>query len=111
MLRASQPVLQPGLAALVPRCPGGTCHARPDLSRIVRDDGCLLVITFIKAVEVPAMSSVGFAEAILSDTGEYIQICGDHRALREIGEALRTANEPIQAEIEAWQIVDRSFPQ
>ncbi len=62
---------------------------------------------FITAVELLAMSSVGFADAILTETGEHIRICGDYRALRDIGEALRIGNEPIRAEIDAWQIVGR----
>ena len=55
-------------------------------------------------VRIPAMSTVGFAHGTEIDTGEEICFCGDHRPLRELGEVLRLASEPPEAEVEPWQI-------
>ncbi len=52
-------------------------------------------------VSVPAMSTIGYGEGIETETGEEIRFCGDHRPLRDLGEALRYASEPP----ESWQIL------
>jgi len=56
-------------------------------------------------VSVPAMSTIGYGEGIETETGEEIRFCGDHRPLRDLGEALRYASEPPEVEIESWQIL------
>ena len=54
-------------------------------------------------VSVPAMSTIGYGEGIETETGEEIRFCGDHRPLRDLGNALRYASEPPEVEIESWQ--------
>jgi len=56
-------------------------------------------------VSVPAMSTIGYGEGIETETGEEIFFCGDHRPLRDLGNALRYASEPPEVEIESWQIL------
>ena len=56
-------------------------------------------------VSVPAMSTIGYGEGIETETGEEIRFCGDHRPLRDLGEALRYASEPPEVDIESWQIL------
>jgi hypothetical protein len=56
-------------------------------------------------VSVPAMSTIGYGEGIETETGEEIRFCGDHRPLRDLGNALRYASEPPEVEIESWQIL------
>ena len=56
-------------------------------------------------VSVPAMSTLGYGEGIETETGEEIRFCGDHRPLRDLGNALRYASEPPEVEIESWQIL------
>jgi hypothetical protein len=56
-------------------------------------------------VSVPAMSTIGCAQGIDFETGEEVRFCGDHRPLRDLGEALRSASEPLVAEIEHWQVL------
>jgi hypothetical protein len=56
-------------------------------------------------VSVPAMSTIGYGEGIETETEEEIRFCGDHRPLRDLGEALRYASEPPEVEIESWQIL------
>jgi hypothetical protein len=56
-------------------------------------------------VSIPAMSTIGFGFGTAIETGEEIRFCGDHRPLRDLGEALRSASEPLQAEVESWQIL------
>ena len=56
-------------------------------------------------VSVPAMSTIGYGEGIETEAGEEIRFCGDHRPLRDLGNALRYASEPPEVEIESWQIL------
>ena len=56
-------------------------------------------------VSIPAMSTIGYGQGIMIETGEEIRFCGDHRPLRDLGEALRSASEPPVAEVEHWQIL------
>ena len=56
-------------------------------------------------VSVPAMSTIGYGQGIEIETGEEIHFCGDHRSLRDLGEALRSTSEPPEAEVEPWQIL------
>ena len=50
---------------------------------------------------IPARSTIGYAYGL---DGEDRLVCfaGDHRPLRQLGEALAGANEPMQVEIEDW---------
>ena len=56
-------------------------------------------------VSIPAMCTIGYGYGIEIQTGQEIRFCGDHRPLRVLGEALRSASEPVQAEIESWQLL------
>jgi hypothetical protein len=56
-------------------------------------------------VSVPALSTIGYGQGIEIETGEEIRFCGDHRPVRDLGGALRSASEPPVAEIEHWQIL------
>jgi hypothetical protein len=57
------------------------------------------------SVVIPAISTIGYGQGIEIGTGKRIRFCGDHRPLRDLGEALRSASEPPEAEIELWQIL------
>jgi hypothetical protein len=57
------------------------------------------------SVSIPAMSTLGYGYGTEIETGEEIRFCGDHRSLRHLGEALRSASEPLQADVESWQIL------
>jgi hypothetical protein len=56
-------------------------------------------------VSIPAMSTIGYGFGTEIETGEEIRFGGDHRPFRDLGEALHSASEPVQAEIEPWQIL------
>lgn len=56
-------------------------------------------------VSIPAMNTIGYGFGINVETGGGIRFCGDHRPLRNLGEALRSASEPPEAEVEPWQIL------
>jgi hypothetical protein len=56
-------------------------------------------------VSIPAMSTIGYGFGINIETGAEIRFCGDHRPLRNFGEALRLASESPEIEIEPWQIL------
>jgi hypothetical protein len=62
------------------------------------------MIVYVDEVRVEAWSSIGYGYGY-NDSGEYIQFAGDHRPMRGLGEALRRSREPIEAEIEDWQII------
>lgn len=51
------------------------------------------------------MSTIGYGYGFNVETGAEIRFCGDHRPLRNLGEALRSATEPPEVEIEPWQIL------
>ena len=59
----------------------------------------------VLSISIPAMSTIGYGYGTEIETGEEIRFCGDHRSLRNLGEALRYASEPLEAEIEPWQIL------
>jgi hypothetical protein len=56
-------------------------------------------------VRIPAISTIGYGYGIDVETGQQIRFCGDQRPLRELGDALRHASEPPEAEVEPWQIL------
>jgi hypothetical protein len=57
------------------------------------------------SVSVPVLSTIGYGQGIAIESGKEIRFCGDHRPLRDICEALRSASEPPVAEIEHWQVL------
>ena len=62
------------------------------------------MIVYVDEVKVEAWSSIGYGYGY-NDSGEYIQFAGDTRPMMDLGEALRRSREPIEAEIEDWQII------
>jgi hypothetical protein len=56
-------------------------------------------------VSIPALSTIGYGYGINVETGAEVHFCGDHRPVRNLGEALRFATEPPEVEIESWQIL------
>ncbi len=56
-------------------------------------------------VRIPALSTIGYGYGINVKTGAEIRFYGDHRPLRNLGEALRLASQPPEVEIESWQIL------
>lgn len=62
----------------------------------------------VERVNVPAMSTVGYGYG----TGQAacgpvsITFAGDHREMRYLGEAIEEAGQPIEAEIETWQVIE-----
>ncbi len=59
----------------------------------------------IRSISIPPMSSVGLAYGVAVETGEEIVFAGDHRCLRHIGEALQSSDDPVEAQVESWQIL------
>ena len=60
-----------------------------------------VVTVSVMSIHIPAMSTLGYGEGILVDeSGSYhVRFAGDHRPMRDIGEALRDAKAPVNAEI------------
>jgi hypothetical protein len=56
-------------------------------------------------VTIPAMSTVGYGYGIDVETGAVVCFCGDHRPLRNLGEALRSSTESPEIEIASWQVL------
>ncbi len=51
------------------------------------------------------MSTIGYGYGTDALTGEEIRFCGDHRPMRDFGEALRHSDEMPTVELEPWQIL------
>lgn len=52
---------------------------------------------YVERVSIPAMSTIGFGYG-RDENGCEVTFYGDHRPMRELGEALIEAGEPIPAE-------------
>jgi len=61
----------------------------------------------VRRIQVPALSTIGYGYGTDVETGEEIRFCGDHRPMRDLGEAMHGAEEPPLAEIESWQVLER----
>ncbi len=59
----------------------------------------------VHKVTIPSMSSIGYGVGVDVETGEEISFCADHRPMRALGEAMRSAYHPPLAEIQPWQIL------
>jgi len=58
----------------------------------------------LNQVSIPAGSTIGYGQGIDED-GNTVRFAGDHRPLRQLGQALAGADEPILVEVESWQVV------
>ena len=56
-------------------------------------------------VSIPAMNSTGFGYGLNADSGEKVCFVGDHRPMRDLGEALDSCAETIEVDVEDWQII------
>lgn len=72
---------------------------------IVSDD----VTIEVSRVYIPAWSSIGYAEGYRAD-GAYVEMAGDHRMIRNIGDAL-TGDEPVYANAPAYMVRTIEEPQ
>ena len=58
----------------------------------------------LNRVTIPAWSTIGYGLGV-DEHGRRVRFAGDHRPLRQLGEALAGADEPILVEVESWQVV------
>ena len=58
----------------------------------------------LNQVSIPAGSTIGFGLGVDED-GRRVRFAGDHHPLRQLGQALADADEPILVEVESWQVV------
>ena len=58
----------------------------------------------LERVTIPASSTIGHGLAV-DQHGRRVHFAGDHRPLRQLGEALAAADEPILVEVEPWQVL------
>jgi hypothetical protein len=59
----------------------------------------------VQRVYIPALSTVGYGEG-LDQEERRVTFLGDHRPMRELGQALPYATEPVYAEVDDWQITE-----
>lgn len=52
------------------------------------------MVVWIERVHIPAMSTVGLGYGY-TDEGLYVEVVGDHRPMRDLGQALAWNPEPI----------------
>ena len=62
------------------------------------------MIVTVDRVSIPAWSTIGYGYGYDTD-GNEVSFVGDHRPLRHLGEALAEADEPIEVELEDWQVI------
>lgn len=55
-------------------------------------------------VHIPAWSTLGYGKGI-DEEGDEVAFVGDHRPMRDLGEALRDSEEPIEAEVGDAQLI------
>ena len=58
----------------------------------------------LERIAVPADSTIGYGLGVDED-GRRVRFAGDWRPLRDLGEALADADEPILVEVEPWQVL------
>ena len=61
----------------------------------------------LEQVSIPAWSTIGYGVG-RDEHRNVVRFAGDHRPLRQLGEALATADEPLLVEVEPWQIIDHA---
>ncbi len=59
----------------------------------------------VYSISVPAMSTIGYGYGFEVGTGDEVYFSGDHRAMRDLGNALQLDEESPVALIEPWQVV------
>jgi hypothetical protein len=59
----------------------------------------------VTRISIPAMSTIGYGWG-KDETGRVVRFVGDHRPMRDIGEAMQhmTSDEPITVDLEDWQV-------
>jgi len=58
----------------------------------------------LERVTIPASSTIGYGLGV-DQHGRGVHFAGDHRPLRQLGEALAATDEPIVVEVEPWQVL------
>ena len=58
----------------------------------------------VERVTIPAGSTIGYGLGV-DEQGNLVRFVGDHRPLRQLGEALAGADEPIEVEVADWQVL------
>ncbi len=60
-------------------------------------------------VSIPAMSTIGYGFGV-SEGGQRVSFVGDHRPMRDLGEAVAAAESaedlPVVDDLDPWQIVN-----
>lgn len=59
----------------------------------------------IESVNIPAYSTIGYGYGTDLETGELVEFVGDHRPMRDIGEAI-AAGEYVETDLEGWEILN-----
>jgi hypothetical protein len=60
---------------------------------------------------IPAMSTIGYGYGVDIANGNRISFVGEHRPMRDLGEALRSGAGPIEVNVEDWQTLARQDAQ
>jgi hypothetical protein len=54
-------------------------------------------------VHIPAMSTLGYGYGYDTASGAKVSFVGEHRSVRDLGEALRSGGGPVEVKVEDWQ--------
>lgn len=62
----------------------------------------------VKQVSIPAMSTIGYGYGKNLDTGRLVKFAGDHRPMRDLGDAIAAAQSeddlPV-VDLAGWQVI------
>lgn len=62
----------------------------------------------VERVVIPPMSTVGLGFGTTDDGTVAVIFAGDHRLMRDLGEAIANGFEPIVADVPEWAILGRT---
>ena len=62
----------------------------------------------VYSISIPAASTLGFGKGVDCETERSVDFCGDHRAMRDVGELLRISDSPVEVSIEDWQVIGQT---
>jgi hypothetical protein len=65
----------------------------------------LPMLVHVNHIVVPGGSSIGYGTGVDRASGQSVTFCGEHRAMRQLGEALVAGESGVEAEVEDWQLL------
>jgi hypothetical protein len=65
----------------------------------------LPMLIHVDSIVLPAGSTIGYGTGVEDANGQPVTFCGEHRAMRHLGEVLAAGESGVEAEVEDWQLL------